>query len=190
MSALLITMLERLAIIVTIAFILTRLKFFKNMFYQDHFNHQQHILALIFFGSFGIIGTYTGLILSPESLQFNRWTSGCDLTNEAIANSRVIGVVLGGLLGGYKVGIGAGLIAGLHRLTLGGFTAISCGLATIIAGVLAGLFHRKNSHEKMSSAFWIGAFAETIQMLIILLIARPFEQAWALLELLYTDDFG
>ena len=108
MSALLITMLERLAIIVTIAFILTRLKFFKNMFYQDHFNHQQHILALIFFGSFGIIGTYTGLILSPESLQFNRWTS--DLTtNEAIANSRVIGVVLGGLLGGYKVGIGAGI---------------------------------------------------------------------------------
>ena len=34
-----------------------------------------------------------------------------------------MGVAIGGLLGGPIVGIGAGLIAGLHRLSLGGFTA-------------------------------------------------------------------
>lgn len=183
MLELLITMLERLGIIVTIAFILTRFKFFRDMFYQNQLNRQQHFTAIIFFGFFGIIGTYTGLSLSTESLQFNRWTS--DLaTDEAIANSRVIGVVLGGLLGGYRVGIGAGLIAGLHRFTLGGFTAISCGLAAIIAGVLSGLFHRKNRHIKLKSAFLIGALAETIQMLVILLISRPFEQAWTLVEII------
>ena len=183
MLELLITMLERLGIIVTIAFILTRFKFFRDMFYQNQLNRQQHVTAIIFFGFFGIIGTYTGLSLSIESLQFNRWTS--DLTtDEAIANSRVIGVVLGGLLGGYKVGIGAGVIAGLHRLTLGGFTAVSCALATIIAGVLSGLFHRKNRHAKLWSVFLIGALAETIQMLVILLISRPFEQAWTLVEII------
>ncbi len=37
-----------------------------------------------------------------------------------------MGVVIGGLLGGQFVGFDVGLIAGLHRLTLGGFTAFAC----------------------------------------------------------------
>lgn len=183
MLVLLITMLERLGIIVTIAFILTRFKFFRGMFYQEQLNRQQHFTAIVFFGFFGIIGTYSGLSLNTESLQFNRLPSNLS-TDEAIANSRVIGIVLGGLLGGYKVGIGAGLIAGVHRLTLGGFTAISCGLASIIAGLLSGLFYRKNRHVKLGSAFMIGALAETIQMSVILLISRPMEQARTLVEII------
>jgi len=183
MLELLITMMERLGIIVTIAFILTRFKFFRGMIYQEQLNRLQQISAIIFFGFFGIIGTYTGLSLNTENLQFNRWIS--DLrTDEAIANSRVIGVVLGGLLGGYKVGIGAGLIAGIHRFTLGGFTAFSCGLATIIAGLLSGMFHKKNRHVQLKSSFLIGVLAESIQMLVILLISRPFEKAWTLVEII------
>lgn len=183
MFELLITMVERLGIIVTIAFILTRFTFFRGMIYQDELNRRQQYIAILFFGFFGIIGTYTGLSLSTESLQFSRWTSDLS-TDEAIANSRVIGVVLAGLLGGYKVGIGAGLIAGIHRFTLGGFTAFACGFATIIAGVLSGYFYRKNKHVKLRSAFTIAAFAEGIQMLVILLLARPFEQAWTLVNII------
>jgi two-component system, LytTR family, sensor histidine kinase LytS len=183
MFELTITMLERLGIIVTIAFILTRFQFFRDMIYREQLDRRQQVTAIIFFGFFGIIGTYTGLSLSTESLQFNRWTA--DLAaDEAIANSRVIGVVLAGLLGGYKVGIGAGLIAGIHRFTLGGFTAFSCGLASIIAGIISGAFHRKNKHVNLSSAFLIGALAETIQMLIILLLARPFDKAATLVEII------
>lgn len=182
MFELLITMVERLGIIVTIAFILTRFQFFRDMIYQEKLSKRQQFTAIVFFGFFGIIGTYTGLSLDTESLQFNRWTSGL-ATDEAIANSRVIGVVLAGLLGGYKVGIGAGLIAGLHRFTLGGFTALSCGLAAIIAGIVSGAFHR-NNHVRLSSAFFIGALAETLQMLVILLISRPFEQARTLVEII------
>ncbi|MCL6570114.1 MAG: histidine kinase [Bacillus sp. (in: Bacteria)] len=183
MFELLITMVERLGILVMIAFIFTRFSFFQDMIYQEKLNRKQQFTAIIFFGFFGIIGTYSGLTLSTDSLQFNRWIS--DLSaDEAIANSRVIGVVIAGLLGGYKVGIGAGLIAGLHRFTLGGFTAIACGVAAIIAGLLAGMFHRKNKHVKLISAFFIGALAELIQMIIILLLARPFEKAWTLVELI------
>nr|WP_263326356.1 sensor histidine kinase [Neobacillus sp. Marseille-Q6967] len=183
MFELLITMVERLGILVMIAFILTRFPFFRDMIYQEQLNRRQQLIATIFFGFFGIIGTYSGLTLNTDSLHFNRWISNLN-TDEAIANSRVIGVVLAGLFGGYKVGIGAGLIAGLHRFTLGGFTAISCGLATIIAGVLSGMFHRKNKHVKLSSAFFIGALAESIQMFVILLVSRPFEKAWTLVELI------
>ena len=183
MFDLLLTMVERLGIIVMIAFILTRFKFFREMIYHDQLNRKQNVTAIIFFGFFGIIGTYSGLSLSTETLQFNRLPSDLS-TDEAIANSRVIGVVLGGLLGGYKVGVGAGLIAGLHRITLGGFTGISCGLATILAGVIAGFFHKTNKHVKLRSAFLIGALAETLQMVVILLISRPFEQAVALVEMI------
>src|SRR5690606_41666811 len=103
MFVLLITMLERLGIIVAIAFILTRLKFFRGMIYQEELNRWQKLVAIVFFGFFGIIGTYTGLSLNTESLQFNRWASGLT-PDEALANSRVIGVVLVGLLGCCTVG--------------------------------------------------------------------------------------
>lgn len=183
MLNLLITLVERLGILVMIAFILTRFPFFRDMIYQDRLNGKQQLTAIIFFGFFGIIGTYTGLTLSTDSLVLNRWTSNLT-SDEAIANSRVIGVVLAGLLGGYKVGLGAGLIAGIHRFTLGGFTAFSCGLATIIAGLLAGIFHRKNRHVNLPLTFIIGALAEALQMIVILLLSKPFEKAWTLVEII------
>ncbi len=183
MLELLITMVERVGIIVTIALIFTRFKFFKEMVHEDRLHPQQQLKAVLFFGFFGIIGTYTGLRLNVDSLHFNPWISEIAV-NEAIVNSRVIGVVLAGLLGGYKIGIGAGVIAGLHRFTLGGFTAFSCGLSTIISGAIAGFFHKKSDQLNLRTALLIGVFAETLQMGIILLLSRPFEQAWALVQMI------
>jgi two-component system, LytTR family, sensor histidine kinase LytS len=183
MFELLITMLERLGIIVTIAFILTRFRFFRDLMYRGELNRRQQYKAILFFGFFGIIGTYTGLAFNTDTQQFDRWATGLN-ADEAIANSRVIGVVLAGLLGGYKVGIGAGLIAGIHRFTLGGFTAIACGLASIIAGIIAGAYHRKNKPLKPSTVFIIGALAETFQMFIILMLASPFEKALNLVSII------
>ena len=183
MFELLLTMLERLGIIVTIAFVLTRFRFFRDMIYSDQLARKQQYVAIGFFGFFGIIGTYTGLTFSTDSLQFNSWPLEVS-SDEAIANSRVIGVVLAGLLGGKRVGFGAGLIAGFHRYMLGGFTALACGLASIIAGLIAGSLHKRNRHVKLSSAFMIGAGAETVQMLIILLLSKPFENAIALVEVI------
>lgn len=183
MIELLITLVERVGIIVTIAFILTRFRFFRKMFYQDQLNRKQNLTAIMFFAFFGIIGTYTGLSVGTDSLQFNRWTTEL-MTEEAIANSRVIGIVIAGLLGGPKVGIFAGVIAGVHRFTLGGFTAIACGLATMIAGVISSMFYKKNKRIKLRVAFFVGAAAEAIQMLVILGLARPIEQAWALVNLI------
>lgn len=183
MLTLLITMVERLGILVMIAFIFTRFRFFRDMIYQDKLSRKQQYTAVCFFGFFGIVGTYTGLTLSTENLQFNPWTTNLN-SDEAIANSRVIGVVLAGLLGGYKVGIGAGLIAGIHRFTLGGFTGIACGLAAIISGLISGMFYKKNKLVKLKTAFLIGFIAEAIQMFIIILISRPVEKAIALVEII------
>ncbi|WP_243300111.1 sensor histidine kinase [Bacillus litorisediminis] len=181
MFELMLTLLERLGIIVTIAFIVTRFRFFRQLLQTDHLERKQQVSAIIFFGIFGIIGTYTGLAFHTVSLEFDRFADNL-AQQEALANSRVIGVVIAGILGGYKIGIGAGLIAGVHRFTLGGFTDVACGLSSIIAGVIAGAFYKKNKHVKLSTAGMIGALAEAVQMIIILLIAKPFDQAWTLVQ--------
>lgn len=169
--------------IVAVAFILTRFQFFKNLVHQDKLNRKQEITAILFFGFFGIVGTYLGVAFNLNTLHFNSVATVLT-SDEAIANSRVIGIVVAGLLGGYRVGIGAGLIAGIHRMTLGGFTAISCGLSTIVAGVVAGAFYRKGKALKPLTVFGIGALAEAMQMSMILLISKPAEKAFTLVEVI------
>lgn len=178
---LLLSMTERIGIIVTIAFVVTRFQFFRSLLSQDSLNTYQLIQAILLFGILGIIGTYTGITVNTESLEINKWM--LEVTQEeAIANSRVVGVVMAGLFGGWRLGLGAGLIAGIHRFTLGGFTGLACGLATIIAGVLSSLLHKKNNQVTFTAAFLMGAFAEALQMLIIVLLSRPFEQAVSLVS--------
>lgn len=181
---LLLSLFERLAIIVMIAFLLTRLPYFRKLIFQQELNSIQRFLFMIIFGLFGIIGTYTGLTIHAETAEFSKG-AGFLQEEEAIANSRVIGVVIAGLLGGWRVGLGAGIIAGGHRLFLGGFTAVACGVSTMIAGLLAGIVtkgRQKPFALSSSSALYIGMSAEALQMLVILLTAKPFEQAWALVE--------
>ena len=58
-----------------------------------------------------------------------------------------MGVEMGGLLGGPFVGLGVGLLAGVHRFMLGGSTAFSCAVSSVLAGVLTGYIgyaYRKN----------------------------------------------
>ncbi|MBM7569996.1 sensor histidine kinase [Aquibacillus albus] len=183
MVYLFIMMLERLGIIVTIAFVLTRFSFFQDLIYQDKLRKNQQFVAIVFFGIFGIIGTYLGVAMNTETDAFNRMAVEIS-QEEAIANSRVIGIVIAGLLGGYKMGIGAGLIAGIHRFTLGGFTGFSCGLAAVAAGMIAGAFYKRNKKISLSLAFSVGALAEAVQMVLILLLARPFENAMHLVEII------
>lgn len=153
------------------------------MIQHDKLDRKQVSTAILFFGFFGIGGTYLGVALNTETLQFNSVSLEL-VSDEAIANSRVIGVVVAGLLGGYRVGIGAGLIAGIHRMTLGGFTAFSCGFSTIIAGIVASAFYRKGKSVNPALAFGTGALAEAMQMGFILLISKPFEKALTLVEVI------
>ncbi|MFC0558317.1 sensor histidine kinase [Halalkalibacter alkalisediminis] len=184
MWELILVMLEGLGIIVTVAFVMTRFKFIRHLIEKREISTRNQVSVILMFGFFGIIGTYTGLTVNPDQATYIRWA--VDLgEGEAIANSRVIGVVVAGLLGGWKVGIGAGLIAGVHRYFLGGFTGIACGLSTIIAGAMAGYFYKKNKNNRIISlqtALIVGMLAEAVQMGIILLVARPFDQSLRLVE--------
>ncbi|MDA8227770.1 MAG: sensor histidine kinase [Desulfitobacterium hafniense] len=159
-------MAQNSSLLITIAYLVSKTKVFKNVVRQRSTWQDKLILILIFSG-IAIMGTYTGVSIKG-----------------ALANSRVIGVVVGSLFGGPVVGIGAGIIAGIHRYSLGGFTAFACAIATICEATLAAILSRKSDIKTMNwkTGLLIGIAAETLQMIIILIVARPFEAAWDLVQ--------
>nr|WP_085963081.1 sensor histidine kinase [Brevibacillus massiliensis] len=163
---LMISMAERTAVLVVAAFLLTRVKAFRSTLHRQASLREKALMVAIFSG-ISIMGTYMGI---PYQ--------------DAIANSRVIGAVVAGLLAGPWVGLGTGLIAGAHRYSLGGFTDLACAVSTIVEGILAGLVFRWRKQREMSWSIGLGVgfVAEWIQMGIILLLARPWDQALELVK--------
>ena len=163
------SLLQQLSVYLVIAYLLSKTPLFMPLTtLSGHFS--QRLACYVLFSSFCVLGTYFGLSIE-----------------NAIANTRAIGAVLGGLLGGPLVGIAVGLTGGLHRYSLGGFTDLACAISTTTEGLLGGLIHlyyvRRGQVDKIfnpKTAFFVLILAELVQMSIILLVAKPFEQAWLL----------
>ncbi|OLN21189.1 sensor histidine kinase [Domibacillus antri] len=178
-------MLERVGIIVIIAFLLSQIKSFRQIVQNDLGLKGKWLLAA-FFGAFSIISNYTGIEIKQNALIDNTWLMEVGPDN-AIANTRIMVVGIGGLLGGPVVGLGVGVIAGIHRYTLGGFTAGACALSSILAGIAAGYIGKKYKKKRIITplfAVGVGMTLETVQMMIILAFTKPFEKAWALVEII------
>jgi two-component system sensor histidine kinase LytS len=165
-------LISNINIILLIAFFLTKIKSFKNLVIGKQNCLANKLIMTIIFGLIGILATYTGVSV-----------------NGAIANSRIIGVLVGGLLGGPLVGFGAGLIAGFHRwiIDVGGFTALVCGASTTVEGLIGGLISKrfKAIPHNWVFAFIIGTLTQLLQMGLILLFAKPFAKAWQLVQILW-----
>ncbi|ADL06995.1 sensor histidine kinase [Thermosediminibacter oceani] len=162
---------DRLGLFIVIAYLLSKNRAFKNLILKHRVSLLDKILLSAVFGAFGILGTYMGIPVYG-----------------ALANSRAVGVIIGGLLGGPLVGVLSGFVAGFHRwaIDVGGFTALACGLSTFTEGTIAGLLHRKLNHGKIcwKTALFIGMALELLQMVIILLVAKPFSAALALVKVI------
>ncbi len=168
---LVLALLQQMSVFLVIGYLFSKSPAFRPLTGETLRPRQKVILYFIFSG-FSILGTYFGLPVQG-----------------AIANTRAIGAVLAGLIGGPLLGTAVGLTGGLHRYLLGGFTAFSCGISTTAEGLLGGLVHlylmrRGRSEEIFSPRVAFGAtfYAEMLQMSIILLVARPFSEALALVE--------
>ncbi len=157
--------------IVLLAVILSRFRIFRSLLTQDRIQYRYLVLLGIFFGLFGILKTYSGIPVKG-----------------ALANARVVGVFVGGLIGGPVVGVLSGIIAGFHRwaIDIGGFTAFACMVSTIVEGVMAGMLSKYfyKSEKKWLFALYAGIIAEAVQMVIILLVVRPFDDAWGLVKII------
>ncbi|MBE0069721.1 LytS/YhcK type 5TM receptor domain-containing protein [Thermoanaerobacterium thermosaccharolyticum] len=167
MLNLLILLAERFSMIGLLAFILSKANFFKKVI-SNNVSYKDLSILIIIFSLIGIIGTYVGIPI-----------------NGAIANSRVVGPMIAGLLGGPFIGFLVGFIAGLHRFLIGGFTALSCGISTTIEGLIGGIIKKyyKNTVD-WKIAFLAGIIGETLQMILILTISRPFSSALSLVKVI------
>jgi sigma-B regulation protein RsbU (phosphoserine phosphatase) len=124
---------------------------------------RDYAVFIIIFGLFSIFGTYIGI---PGDYG-------------AISNIRDLGPMVAGLVAGPYVGVAVGLIGGVHRLALGGDSALACCLATILAGLLAGLVYRFNK-GKLPGIIPAMLFAIGIELLhggLALALIHPFTEA-------------
>ncbi|QAU86924.1 sensor histidine kinase [Escherichia coli] len=159
-------LLQQMCVFLVIAWLMSKTPLFIPLM-QVTVRLPHKFLCYIVFSIFCIMGTWFGLHI-----------------DDSIANTRAIGAVMGGLLGGPVVGGLVGLTGGLHRYSMGGMTALSCMISTIVEGLLGGLVHsiliRRGRTDKVFNPITDGAVtfvAEMVQMLIILAIARPYEDA-------------
>jgi sigma-B regulation protein RsbU (phosphoserine phosphatase) len=154
-------LLQMVCVIIVIAYLVTRSRFFSEVLGGHPRAKTQAIFAVIF-GGVSIYGTISGV----EVLG-------------AIVNVRDLGPMVAGLTCGPVVGLIAGLIGAVHRMSLGGFTAPSCSIATVLAGLLGGLIclGGKRRFVGIKIAVLFAASMEVLHMLLALLIDRPFSAA-------------
>lgn len=178
------SLMQQMCVYLVIAYLLSKTPLFAPLM-QVTVRLPGKLVCYLVFSGFCIMGTYLGFQVEG-----------------AIANTRAIGAVLGGLLGGPLVGLAVGLTGGLHRLSLGGFTAPACAISTTLEGLIGGAIHvyllRRHRADRLLSpviAFGTTLYAEMAQMIIILLIARPYDQAERLvahiaLPMVLSNSFG
>ena len=177
-------LMQQMCVYLVVAYLLSKTPLFAPLM-QVTVRLPDKLVCYLVFSGFCIMGTYLGFNIEG-----------------AIANTRAIGAVLGGLLGGPVVGLAVGLTGGLHRYSLGGFSATACAVSTVTEGLIGGALHLvlMRRHQaahllKPSIAFGTTLVAEIAQMLIILLLAKPSEQAARLvaqitLPMVLTNSLG
>lgn len=171
MIGLLKNLLNNLGYVILIAFFVSNLSIFRKAIQKHEFNRKELIILSLIFGGFGILGTYSGTEIKG-----------------AIANTRLIGVMSGGIMCGPVVGTAAGLIAGLHRLTvgIGRFTAVPCAISTVLGGFFSAVIYNKsNDKNRWAYGLLAGIFMESVEMLLILIISKPFSQAVEVIRDIY-----
>jgi len=184
---LLIMLVERVGVLIALAFLLTRSAAFRRMM-EGRVRRGERVWLGLAFGLFGVLGTYTGVVISPEGVAPAALVGTTLLPEEAIANSRAVAVILAGLMGGPVTGLIAGALAGGHRMLIGGFTGLACAIATAAQGLVGGMLRhmqgRMHGGLPPGRALLAAGLLEIMQMVVILLIARPYAPALALVRMI------
>jgi LytS/YehU family sensor histidine kinase len=129
----------------------------------DKGNWRDKLIFIAIFGAFSIFGTYVGI----------------PIESGAIINIRDFAPIMAGLTAGPLMGLAVGLIGGAHRLLLGGFTCVPCGLASVFAGLIGGAAHYFNKGKLIGifPGVLVAIIVELVHAGLTLLIARPLAEA-------------
>ncbi|MBP1749652.1 MAG: Stage sporulation family protein [Deltaproteobacteria bacterium] len=177
--AILIDLIKTGSVIIVFAYLVSRTRFFTNLL-DRVFDYKSQVMIVLFFGALSIYGTYGGIVLSTGAIAHVRHLDPAG----AIANIRDLGPLIAGLIGGPVIGLAAGLIGSLHRYFVGGFLAVPCAMATILAGLTGGLIYtlRKGNFPRIGHVMLLALGTELMHLGLALVIAVPFPDALAVVK--------
>ena len=168
MLGLFILLLERVGLIILVAYILMNIPHFKKVM-SEREKLSSQIQLIIIFGLFAVVSNFTGVEIRDNhvvSSQIFRTISD----DAAIANTRVLTISVAGLVGGPIVGLTVGIVSGISRYLIGGIDAYTYVYSSIIIGLVSGYFgHRARKH---------------IQMICIISFASNFDNALNLVSII------
>lgn len=180
-----ILMMERVGLMILLAFMLVNIPYFKQLL-MNRQSFKARLSLVFIFGFFAIISNFTGIEITKNTiLPANFLTS---ISNHAaIANTRTLVITVAGLVGGPIIGAIVGLIAGFHRLLQGNLAAFFYVPSSILIGLLAGFLGskwKKPQHAFVSTldATLLAALMEMIQMLFILFFSDSLASGFTLIR--------
>jgi sigma-B regulation protein RsbU (phosphoserine phosphatase) len=163
-STLCVSLFNNMAVVILTAYIFSRTKLYEDII-NKKFTFKNSLFLVVVMGLLSIYGTISGVRIFG-----------------LIANIRNLGPSIAGLLGGPIIGSIVGLIGATHRYILGGWSALPCSLATILAGGIAGLLYKLNKEKfiGLKKATIFGATFEVFHSLLVVLLGElPFRDALA-----------
>jgi len=166
-----ILLLERIGLLLVIAFVLTRIPNFRSLLYREY-GVKMTIIHACVFGLFAITSTHFGVVMANGEVVEQSFVWNVQ-PNHMVVSLSLIAVVIAGLLGGPTVGLGAGIIAGIHLFFLGGVGWFANMLVNPLTGLLAGLTGRFFSKARVISpiqALFIGVFPPILQMQLLIVL--------------------
>jgi phosphoserine phosphatase RsbU/P len=154
------------SVVLVAATILVRSRMYADII-EKRMTWRQRAGIIFLFGLFSVYGTNRGVQMLG-----------------AVVSISDLGPVIAGLIGGPLVGLATGLFGAVYRYSQGGFAALSYSLSTLLAGLLGGLYYWWSGGSfpgvRMAMLFMVGV--ELFHQGLILLIARPFNQALRFVE--------
>lgn len=165
MINLLITVLNTACVMTVVAYILTRTRFYSEIL-DKKFDFKNQFLLILIFGFFTMYSAQNAIPVGG-----------------GLVSLRPTGPIVSGLLAGPLVGGCVGLIGALDRLlNYGGTTAVSASLATLLAGLFAGSYHKwkKGAQFSLPEVAAFTALYEVFAAGLTFLVLLDFNQALSL----------
>ncbi|MFD2044702.1 LytS/YhcK type 5TM receptor domain-containing protein [Ornithinibacillus salinisoli] len=175
MIELTIILLQRIGLLLLIAFMLTRIPRFRSLLDRDITVKTVIYYALVF-GLMGAIGAHVGVMMQGDDLMMQALVLEVQDDVVLIEFSFVV-VMIAGLLGGPFVGLGAGMVSGLYVALLGGDGWLANSLINPLAGLITGWTGQFFSEERViapNKALFIGIFPPVLYMgLLLIFLPNP-----------------
>ncbi|WP_027702802.1 sensor histidine kinase [Metaclostridioides mangenotii] len=186
MVNLFIPLLERVGLIIILAYILLNINYFKVLLKnRDVFSTK--VKFIVIFSAFAIISNFTGVEVNGESTFLNGFLLKVG-QHSSIANTRVLTIGVSGLIGGPFVGFFVGMISSTVRLIQGGDAAYTYFVSSVLVGFFSGYFGRKslrkNTFPSVKEGMIIGVIMECIQMICIVIFKGNINGSVELLKII------